>query len=418
MPATKNSGELTTLDKKICSAYAAWVISGGDHQESIVNSLNGLSQCAGFDQALAHWQTITKSTVTTSKKEAKRLKLIRESFDVQGMDKHDPKLRKLVDHALFVDVTLDQALRTLGSNALKEVLVVPEASKFEEFCAHRLLLLMAGATTIGVMWGRMVKVAIDALSHSCIYQKLPGYIRCMPVSGEPSYMLNTEADIFESPADFSASVLAKNLANNLRFFQGKTVNRQPMPSLLGVACYVGGAKKQDSQNGWQTERESVMNNIKSYPGWQAIFGENGMAKEMDMLITGIGHVSNEGGDASKFGMFIKERSALEDLTPACMQRLCHGDLAGTLLIKKGLNSTDQKIAENLNHGWTGLKESDLRRISRKSPGVVLICEGKSKAEVVAEAVRSNLVTRLICDRPLRDALLELLQPPSKRKRHP
>jgi Putative sugar-binding domain len=426
MASKKKTSTLTTQHQHICSAYAAWLLTKNKNLDAIMKSLKSKTKEQAFDSALSHWATITKSTLSKCKDEARGYRLFKEVFDMNRMIHEFPDLKLLVDRVLTEDVGFKNALMNIGGGVLKEVRVMPAASKFDEFCALQILMLMREASTIGVMWGRMVKVALDALTETQLFLNLPDRLRCLPVSGEPTFMLNVQTQFISSPAEYSATVLAMKLAETISKLAGNPGKPQfLMPSLLGVPCYVGMEDLANLNNRkWQeaeAERDIALKKTHRYPGWQTIFGEGGLAGEIDMLITGIGHVS--GAVGSQFGMFIQERAAQEGLSPSYLQSICHGDLAGTLLIKKGLNKRDQQIAEALNQGWTGLKQSDLKRISLKSPGVVLICEGNNKADAVEQAIRSKLVTTLICDRPLRDALMKRLPssasttPPSTKKRH-
>lgn len=101
------------------------------------------------------------------------------------------------------------------------------------------------------------------------------------------------------------------------------------------------------------------------------------------------------------------------LTQARLSALVAGDIGGVLIPKPGLDAAGRRDVDGLNAMWTGVKLKHLQRIAQQAerrgrPGVIVVSLGDNRAEIIAEAVRCDLINELIVDRPLADALARAL----------
>jgi DNA-binding transcriptional regulator LsrR (DeoR family) len=172
--------------------------------------------------------------------------------------------------------------------------------------------------------------------------------------------------------------------------------------------------------------------IRGFLGWingyRAIFGEppergarkagrpaspptaqSPLVERLDMVLTGAGVPSRHSRS-----VWLQERLVSEGFRDlAELASLVIGDIGGCYLPRHDLDAKARQRVRGINARWTGIQVDHLRRCaeraararSGKGPrGVVIVALGKEKAEVVAECVRLGIVTRLIIDHELAQAL--------------
>jgi hypothetical protein len=146
---------------------------------------------------------------------------------------------------------------------------------------------------------------------------------------------------------------------------------------------------------------------------------------IDSLITGVGIIDPDPQSKDRYatGAFIRERIHAEgthDATAESLSRICVGDIGGILVprMRKRENEAAWNLVKDLNRGWTGIRQSDLTRISAKAredgpPGVILISLGDpaspdksaAKAEIIREVVRLGYVNHVVCSKAIASHLV-------------
>jgi DNA-binding transcriptional regulator LsrR (DeoR family) len=119
---------------------------------------------------------------------------------------------------------------------------------------------------------------------------------------------------------------------------------------------------------------------------------------VDGLITGIGETPL-GYDADL--LLLSAGVNREDIRDSVV-----GDLAGVLIPKQNLTARQNEIVADLQLRWTGLTLDHLKKIAKRSPGVVVMATAAQKFDVLMEAIRLNVVTRVYVSRDLFERIKE------------
>lgn len=78
-----------------------------------------------------------------------------------------------------------------------------------------------------------------------------------------------------------------------------------------------------------------------------------------------------------------------------------GDIGGALIPRPGVSEGDFLKVARL---WTGIRLEHFKATARRSPGVILCAAGAAKAEITLELIRRSLVSTLVIDERLAQAL--------------
>ncbi len=264
---------------------------------------------------------------------------------------------------------------------------VNEADGFARAAAPLVHQLLLGVTRLGISCGTTIAAINRELSP--LLPTLKNRLHVVPIVGEPTHLSNV---------DQSAENSATNMAEALRAALGTSNGAEPV--LRGVAAYIP-----------RQRRGEIMEFFHSVPGYRVIFGCDQQHAEppeidrLDCVITGAGIVSS--ANPKLRGTLIKERLAQENLqaneqklSPATLERLVYGDLAGILIPRPKLDRSGSNLVRSLNEGLTGLRRAHLERICQladgaSSPGVILIAYGQQKIELIREIIRQGLVSTLV-----------------------
>lgn len=267
---------------------------------------------------------------------------------------------------------------------------VNEADGFARAAAPLVHQLLLGVTRLGISCGTTIAAINRELNP--LLPTLKNRLRVVPIVGEPTHLSNV---------DQSAENSATNMAEALRAALGTLNGAEPV--LRGVAAYIP-----------RKRRGEIMEFFHSVPGYRVIFGcdqkhaEPPEIDRLDCVITGAGIVSS--ANPKLRGTLIKERLAQENLqadeqnlSPATLERLVYGDLAGILIPRPKLDRSGSNLIRSLNEGLTGLRRAHLERICQladgaSSPGVILIAYGQQKIELIREIIRQGLVSTLVTTR--------------------
>lgn len=120
---------------------------------------------------------------------------------------------------------------------------------------------------------------------------------------------------------------------------------------------------------------------------------------VDTILTSIGSSAT----ALAFGddEFVKTAG----ITREDLQKLVIGDIGGVLFPRPHLGAGEQAALDQIVARWTGITEKHIKYcIDRarhdKTPGVIVVAIGESKATIVYECVKRGLVNHLVIDQDL------------------
>ena len=160
---------------------------------------------------------------------------------------------------------------------------------------------------------------------------------------------------------------------------------------------------------WSSAEESAYQKI-----FMGVEGERPLIRCVDALLTGAGGDDKPmgfcNGDLRKFG---------GDMTAEALKELVIGDVGGVLLARPGSSDKARRRVAELNAMWTGLKEEHLIHIATRAQddegtkanqraGVILVCLGHRRAEVVYEAITRGFCTELVIDKSLAAGLRDVV----------
>jgi hypothetical protein len=276
---------------------------------------------------------------------------------------------------------------------------------------------------IGVAWGKTIARLIDGLRP--LNPKFERRTLFFPVSGEPLRGHGEEN---------SATELAAELQ---KFVEGGPVEG---PGLNMVIPCIPDRFDEDVTN---DIKRSLLGQV---AGYRRIFlgeaEETGtgtaprgtgarLIDEMDTLITGVGTASKTSTDP----WLIERVNAMHNdpaLTREDFEAYTFGDVSGVYLLRPdlaaliaarlgksggaGKGARDREAIEakvrRINTQWTGIQREHVARCAERArssegtAGVIVLAIGRAKSEIVIEAVNQSLVSHLLIDQDLADALLE------------
>jgi DNA-binding transcriptional regulator LsrR (DeoR family) len=284
-----------------------------------------------------------------------------------------------------------------------EVIVVECASdseaarlhRFGTMAAHQVIQLLPKARLIGVAWGRTLRAVVDAMREQVINTARAKFdADFIPICGEP---------IAQHPHGKSASVIAIELREIL----SKNLSlraEDESATLLGLPAIIPIKGENAKTMQWH---------IRRLAGYRSIFiGSNNehsrkppLIQEVDCIITSVGHKTWNLNDFWDPAM-APDSSDLE--------QYFYGNIAGIFIEKESLPARLRKKADELKEAWTGARLEHFHKCAAKAVkadkvGVIALCVGKEKADILLEGIRRGLINTAIIDSELRDALLDLKQ---------
>jgi Transcriptional regulator, contains sigma factor-related N-terminal domain len=309
------------------------------------------------------------------------------------------ELRELKDLLGVVPDTAKKIRDRFSTVSNFDVHILPASNrdKFAVAAAPTVVSLLSRCPTIGVSMGRTLSALIEAIYSEIKYVRTQSTesVVCVPVSGDCVYLLNQHSQTF------SASYLAGRLEEVLTGSKSAE-----LPTLVGVPAYV------PSRLSIAEDKLAVVKEfVQSIPGYQRIFGPKkkktpALADNLAALLTGVGIVvpqEEEAGEVST-GACIRERLLQEKIDKDELNELIMGEISGILIPRERLTRPQRKRVEELNLGWLGITEQQLKKVAQRQPGVVVVASGSRKADLIARIVQESLVSNLIVDSELAVAL--------------
>src|SRR5205085_2380645 len=107
------------------------------------------------------------------------------------------------------------------------------------------------------------------------------------------------------------------------------------------------------------------------------------------------------------GRLLDDRVVAEGVTKEQLQDRVVGDIGGVFLPR----TARDRVVRGINERWTGVRLEHILRCARAAArdhtraGVIVLAVGAAKAQVTLDSVRAGLITELIIDHDLAQALL-------------
>lgn len=332
---------------------------------------------------------ISQSAVSRALAEAEETEILKVSRSVDP-SRVTPQAWLKVDQLLYGDAELVARLKQWSPHPPS--LHICQDGSFHNEAAGVVVGLLKYSRVVGVMCGvtvrRLIACVQDCLPHG--KAALPQSIQCVPLAGDAVHFINSTNE------HLSASLLSGEMQQALT---GPAESGGP--SLLGVPAYLPRALVRSGR------RDPLWDFIRGFPGYKAIFGSEAGGRpwvdRVDTIVTGVGIMQwIEGELGPGTGVFISERLATDGMAPAELEPLICGDMAGVLFPKEGLGAKERKEVDELNVGWTGIKQEQLLRVAEQArrselPGNIVLAAGKAKAPVLRALVKGGYVNHLIID---------------------
>ena len=341
---------------------------------------------------------ISQSAVSRALAEAEEMEILKVSRSVDPT-RVTPQAWLKVDQLLYGDVELAGRLKQWSPQPPS--LHICQDGSFHNEAAGVVVGLLKYSSVVGVMCGVTVRRLIACIQDCLPHGKgtRPDSIQCVPLAGDAVHFINSTNE------HLSASLLSGEMQ------QALTGPAAIGPSLLGVPAYLPRALVRSGR------RDPLWDFIRGFPGYKAIFGTEGggrpWVERVDTIVTGVGIMQWIGGELGPgTGVFISERLATDGMPPTELEPLICGDMAGVLFPKEGLEPKERKEVDELNVGWTGIKEEQLLRVAEHArisgrPGNIVLAAGKAKAPVLRALVKGGYVNHLIIDLELAAGLKAL-----------
>lgn len=263
-------------------------------------------------------------------------------------------------------------------------------SQFGRLAAARVQELIPRMELCGVTWGKTIARVVDGLRQ--LNPQSPARaprLQFVPLTGEPLTYPDPET---------SSSTLAHRLSDI--FSDGQ----QPFHSLAAVPAFIPSKFPRAGQ-------ATIRSFISEIAGYRSVFARTNrrgaqhepLVDRLDCIITGVGTVS-----PGVSGRLLDDRVEAENLTKEQLQERVVGDIGGIFLPR---NPRDA-VVRGINERWTGVLLEHVRRCAQsavadpKRVGVVVLAMGRAKAEITLACIRSGLISELILDHDLAQALLE------------
>ncbi len=257
-----------------------------------------------------------------------------------------------------------------------EARLTQRRARFGRIAAGRLIELIEASKIVGVAWGRTIKSLVNGIEASRQPIRRSRPIEFTAVCAELVALAQHE---------HSSSRLADAFSEVINGTAGNAVQ------LTGFPAYI--PRHYD-----QTMRDSIWRFISDTPGHSRVFsGSNALIHRMDMLISSVGS-----SRMPVLGSF-EELVMASGLPADELRRLVVGDLGGILIPRDDLSSASEKLIEELNEIWTGIKTEHVRAMADRAikdtamSGVVVVAIQAERGDTAFELIRRGLVNELILD---------------------
>jgi DNA-binding transcriptional regulator LsrR (DeoR family) len=285
------------------------------------------------------------------------------------------------------------------------------------------------ASVIAVSWGSTLSRLIDGIRKGgYTWPDQPNRI-VLPVAAEPvtyahnSYTSSTLARRLDTMVNDESAERGSH-GSAAREIEARRLALTGVPAFVpadlnGLVSVEGGLAKGEGPRIAAVLRSYVEQCSSAYQKiFRGVRGRPPLIKAVDALLTGAGDAVKPlgfcNGDLRKFG---------GNMTAESLEELVIGDVGGVLLPRPGSSDQARQRVAALNAMWTGLKEDHLVHIARRAQevdlpegreraGVMLVCLGHRRAEVVHEAIKRGFCTELIIDQDLARTLADIVGCPS------
>jgi DNA-binding transcriptional regulator LsrR (DeoR family) len=261
--------------------------------------------------------------------------------------------------------------------------------RFGRLAAARMQELVPRMGLVGVAWGKTIARVVDGLRQlNPNAPALPHPLRFIPLTGEPLTYPDPET---------SSSTLAHRLGEIF------TPGLHAFQSLAAVPAFIPAKFSRKNQ---ATIREFIA----EIAGYRLIFERadpDGRTQEplvdrLDAIVTGVGTVS-----PGVSGRLLDDRLVAERVTKEQLQERVLGDIGGIFLPRTDRDT----VVRGINERWTGVRLEHVLRCAQAAArdpsraGVIVLAMGGSKVQITLACVRAGLITELILDHDLAQALL-------------
>ena len=375
-------------DKQI-DMYAAAYLAGHGKRQSEISTALGVSQAA-----------VSRMLRTTKDK------YWRESAEFMRADLDEATMHtvlqrigenKLAD-ALRATVQRRTGGRRRGpvlsvfSGGREKAPIEVRMAEFAKNAAPHVREILMGARICGLTWGGMLWHLTNALRSLQIPTPWTHTIDCIPLTGEP---------LGSIPTSFSSSSLAADLG---RIANGDAYHAR---SIAMVPAFI-------PENFTAAQLRGVWKLIELVPSYSEIFSISGssrgrkklrLSENLDTILTSVGPSNQVFGFGSS-RLFEAGRVSI-----ARLQSLVIGEMGGVSFPRPDLTASERKELKSVEDRWTGLNRDTLEACSAAAeadparPGVVVVCGGAARAQVVFEAL--DVIKHLVIDDALASALTKL-----------
>ncbi len=293
-------------------------------------------------------------------------------------------------------VTLETALQSQPGSVLKHLRVVYSGcqakpkdhewpailDRFGHNAAWLIHEFLEDSKRVAVCWGSTVANIVNGL-HSLRIGRDPNRkrIAVTPTAGQP-----LGQKFRDSGTD--STTLARRVS---AYFNGPSDNQ--VPSLDNVPPVIP-RKFADAA--------SVREFVHDIDSHGKIFGDG--PHDKNALLTKVDTIIASCGSFHNWKTFVAEWINGDDGVD--VTRIALGDIGGALILNPDLPPHEFEAAAKL---WTGVTVEHFKLVAAREPGVILCAVHRSKARIVLELVRRGLVTVLVVDNDLADAIVALLQ---------
>lgn len=256
-------------------------------------------------------------------------------------------------------------------------------ARFGRLASGRLTELIENSEVVGVAWGRTIKALTEGMEASRRPLKKARHIEFAAVCAELVSL---------AQHGYSSSRLAETLDHIFNHPPGA------YPQLTGFPAYI--PRHYDKEM-----RASIRRFISETPGYLRVFsGPDALINRMDMLISSVGS-----SETPVLGSF-EELLIAGGLNAEDLRQLIVGDLGGILIPKTGLSPEKEKLIDDLNDIWTGLRIEHVRAIADRAfnnpemTGVVVVALQSERGDTAFKLIQNGLVNELIVDHAAADQL--------------
>jgi hypothetical protein len=258
-----------------------------------------------------------------------------------------------------------------------------------------------------VAWGRLLGAVVEKMREDPVIKGIrKAGIKFYPACGDPFGAFN---------ASTTPSVLCAQL--------DRIINKNSGPhefSFTGIPAVVPSV---DGQFGSPEDIGVLRRFVELSSAYKGIFGDAGVRKDIDCILTGVGGAAPGSVAAKKgFGLYTRECLKMRGVDKKWLSEHVLGDIAGVYIEKPGLSDEQQRGLAEKTSLWLGITLGDFQRCALKGakegkPGVVVAVIGdETVAEVLfACCTRFGIITELFIDGPMFEYLTAICRRESSRR---